>query len=59
MLTLEQRYMTDPILHKLVDLFFDEMRKGTCTPTDIREALLLASLKFENEQCFSPLRPKG
>ena len=50
MWTREERYQMDPVFNKLVEAFYDHMKKGLATPSDIREALLVASLKIENER---------
>ena len=44
------RYHNDPVFRHLADTFYTYMTDGTFTPTDVREALLVASLRIENER---------
>lgn len=41
------RYHTDPFFHQLVDMFRACLEEGRCTPTEIREAAMLAQLMYE------------
>jgi hypothetical protein len=41
--------MTDPQLHALVDMFTVQLRQANFTPSEIREAAMLACIKFEME----------
>ena len=52
MLTIEDRYRCDPVFHATVDLLYNlleqQHREGnTITPTELREAALLAAVRFE------------
>ena len=54
----DRRYLNDPVFRNLVDTFSAGMNAGTFTPTDVREALLVASIRIENERMeprFIPL----
>ena len=44
-----ERYQTDPIFHAIVDLLRFEMRLGDFTPTELREAVMLATTMHESE----------
>lgn len=48
-MTPKERYHTDPLFHRLTDLLYHELRQGYLTPTEIREAALLAQIRFEEE----------
>jgi hypothetical protein len=48
-MTPAQRYLTDPIFHSLVNIFRAEIARAQVTPTEIREAALLAQILFEQE----------
>ena len=48
------RYFSDPVFRSLVDTILRGMRDGTFTPTDIRDALLVASIEIENERVEVP-----
>lgn len=50
MLSLEDRLMNDPKFRLLVDTFFMYIRDAEFTPTEIREAAMLAQIKFESTQ---------
>ena len=45
----EERYMRDPEFHNLVDTIFGLIHNKTFTPTEVREAAMLAILKEERE----------
>jgi len=46
-LSKEERYSNDPLFHDLVDSLCFAITKGDYTPTEIREAALLAQIKYE------------
>ena len=50
----DRRYQNDPVFHTLVDTFYAYMRDGVFTPTDVREALLVASIRFEDRRNMEP-----
>ena len=43
------RYLNDHVFSRLVDTLYVELRKGTWTPTELREAVMFAAVKYENE----------
>jgi hypothetical protein len=45
----EERYKEDPIFHGLVDMIKNAIYQKTYTPTEVREAAILASLMYEQE----------
>ena len=44
------RLMNDPVFRTLSDAMYVGMKAGKFTPTDIREALLCASLRIERDR---------
>ena len=42
-----ERYLNDPAFHQLVDMMLATIRQGQFTPTEIREAAMLAQIRFE------------
>lgn len=46
-LTPEERYQRDPSFHALVHILRGELQKGNYTPTELREACLLAATFHE------------
>ena len=42
-----KRYQTDPAFRNLVDLFHNYIREANFTPTEIREAAMLAQIMYE------------
>ena len=47
MLTIEERYLCDAEFHNLVDLLESMIRKYQFTPYEIREAAMLAAVRYE------------
>jgi len=45
----EERYRNDPVFHNLVDQIYHLIKQGEYTPTEIREAAMLAQIKYECE----------
>ncbi|MEE8574726.1 MAG: hypothetical protein V3T30_04860 [Thermodesulfobacteriota bacterium] len=43
----EERYKTDPIFHALVNQIYNAIELKQYTPTEVREASILASLMWE------------
>ena len=43
----EERYRQDPYFHMLVDMIEDYYRKGIYSPSEIREAAMLACIHHE------------
>jgi hypothetical protein len=52
MLTPYDRYMNDPTFRKLVDILLHFMlsQEGSITPTEVREASLIATIKYEERR---------
>lgn len=53
----EHAYRNDPIFRALVDMLYRAFRDGTYTPTDVRQAMVMASVKFERERTDRPFIP--
>jgi hypothetical protein len=49
MLTPQERYHRDPQFHHLVDTLFQQIIVSNFTPTELREAVMLAAIKYENQ----------
>lgn len=47
MMSKEERYLNDPMFHALVDMMLKAIVCGDFTPTEIREAAMLAQIKYE------------
>lgn len=45
--TPEERYLTDPVFHRLTDHFYMLFETMQTTPTEIRDAAMLAMLQVE------------
>ena len=43
----EERYQRDPQFHQLVDILTGCIRRAEFTPTELREAVILAAIKYE------------
>ena len=46
----DQQYRNDPVFRSLADTMYEGMKNGTFTPTDVRQALFVASCRLENER---------
>lgn len=46
----EERYHRDPLFHQLVEHLYAAIMNLELTPTEIREAAMLAQLKFEQRR---------
>lgn len=44
-----ERYHRDPLFHALVSTLRQELRRGNFTPTELREAVILAATIHESE----------
>lgn len=53
-----ERYANDPIFHTLVDMFYNVLCQDDFTPSEIREAALLASIKYEQNHVHTLLLDK-
>jgi hypothetical protein len=47
-----ERYLRDPVFHHLVDTMLAAIQGGVFTPTEIREAAILAATIHERERPF-------
>lgn len=54
MMRVIERYNQDPAFHGLVDMITSVLLEGKYTPTEVREAAMLAQLKYES---MTPPRP--
>ena len=43
-----ERYLKDPVFHHLVDSFVAALEAAETTPTEIREAAMVAQMVYEN-----------
>jgi hypothetical protein len=48
MMSIEQRYLNDPLVRALVDSLEQYIRELKLTPTEIRECAMLAAIRYEN-----------
>lgn len=49
MMTKEERYKRDPAFARVVDMLYMALKEIPMTPTEIREAAVMASIKYEFE----------
>lgn len=47
MMSPDERYFRDPLFKHLVDFMTNAIRQAQFTPTEIREAAMLAAIKYE------------
>jgi len=45
--TAEERYIHDPVFRRLVDTIYEGVCEKQYTPTEVRDAAMLAALKYE------------
>jgi hypothetical protein len=57
MRTVEERYHNDPVFHTLVDHLYNLIANAQCTPSELREALILAATKYEMEYTSPAIIP--
>lgn len=48
MMTPEERYYHDPMFHRLVDMMHNEIINARYTPSELREAAMLAAIHYES-----------
>jgi len=53
MLTIREKYYTDPVFHNLVDVLYYQIEQANYTPSELRQAVLLAAILYE-EKHVSP-----
>ena len=46
-MTVRERYANDPLFHEIVDTFRMMIENAAATPTEIREAAMLAQIMYE------------
>ena len=49
MMGAEERYQRDPVFRMLVDMLEHQTQEGNYTPTEIREAAMLAQVHYESK----------
>jgi hypothetical protein len=47
MMDIRERYLSDPEFHALVDMMRKQLESAQFTPTEIREAAMLAQIMYE------------
>ena len=50
-MTAEERYRNDPVFHRLVDMIYVGIVEKQYTATEVRDAAMLAMLKYESQHC--------
>jgi hypothetical protein len=58
MLSPRERYYSDPAFHQLVDLMVTHIQSAHYTPSEMRDAALLASIKYEEVSVHPRVIPK-
>lgn len=46
-MTVEERYLSDPAFHALVDTIYHAIEAKQYTATEVRQAAMLAAIKYE------------
>jgi len=46
-MTVEDRYLNDPVFHTLVDSIYHSIVLGKLTATEVRDAAMFAAIKYE------------
>lgn len=54
-----ERYKNDPVFHALVDQIYSQLRDSRFTPSELREALMLACVMFEERHVRPMMFPRG
>lgn len=47
MMKIKERYFSDPAFSRIVDMMLAVIMEGQFTPTEIREAAMLAQIRYE------------
>lgn len=47
MMQAEERYLHDPVFHRLVDMIFHAIVEKQYTATEVRDAAMLAAIRYE------------
>jgi hypothetical protein len=50
----EERYLHDPQFKRLVDMLEKQIHECQYTPTELREAAILAAIHYENKRMAPP-----
>lgn len=58
-MTAEQRYLHDPIFKRLVDFIYHGIVEHQFTPTEVRDAAMVASMKYEMNHARPLFVPAG
>jgi hypothetical protein len=45
--SVEERYQNDPTFHALVDILYNQITNAQFTPSELREAVILAATRYE------------
>lgn len=48
MMPAEERYQSDPVFHRLVDMIYHAIVEKEYTATEVRDAAMLAALHYES-----------
>lgn len=51
------RYLNDPVFHRLVQALLTEIETASVTPTEVREAAMVAQVIFESRRPFISTDP--
>lgn len=51
----DERYRRDPAFKQLVDMLYMFFKKAEFSPTELREAVMLAQIKYEQHQSPRPI----
>ena len=54
MMTVRERYQSDPMFHAIVDMLLQELQRSQFTPTELREAVILAATIHESQTVRPP-----
>ncbi len=46
-ITAEEKYMNDPVYHRIVDTLMYEISKGSYSPSELREMVIFACTRYE------------
>ena len=52
---MRERYATDPVFHAMVDALHSWIERGDTTPTEVREAAMLAQIMYEERRRPRPM----
>jgi hypothetical protein len=55
MMTPDERYQHDPVFRQMVDLLEIQIREATYTPSELRQAVILAAIHYEQTRMPGPI----